>query len=302
MDPLGKQGAHELLLLPGHRLESRRRVGPGDAQGEHVGVGGEEPEYLGQVQDARHLLSLPDDEALDAVARHQQEGIEQIALQWQTYQRSGGQHRQRRGERQSLEGEGVEQGLAGRQAQAAVGSGVEQAVGALGHHGFGGGQQGQAAVDDERRLQVAWRYARQDELRQVLLPELAAALLLPLAIGQGGGEVAGDVGVLVTQGQKDGAGNELAEGVFQRGEAVAAASVELGTDVEHVPLAIVAKRLVGGRLFHSPLDDEVEALGLVPRALHRLAGAKVADAEVPAETLAGLVVQAVERRAGKIEQ
>ena len=60
--------------------------------------------------------------------------------------------------------------------------------------------------------------AGQDELCQVLLSELAAALLLPLALRQGGGEVAGDMGVLVAQGQKDGAGNELAEGIFQGGE------------------------------------------------------------------------------------
>lgn len=144
--------------------------------------------------------------------------------------------------------------------------------------------------------------AGQDELCQVLLSELAAALLLPLALRQGGGEVAGDMGVLVAQGQKDGAGNELAEGIFQGGETVAAVPVKLGTDVEHVPLAIVAKGLMGGRLFHGPLDDEVEPGGLLPGVLHRLARAKVADAEVLTEPLACLLVQAVERWTGKIEQ
>ena len=83
---------------------------------------------------------------------------------------------------------------------------------------------------------------------------------------------------------------------------MAAAAVELGAHIEHVPHAIVAEGLMGPRLFHRALDDEVEAGGLIPGLLHRLAGAKVADAEALAEPFTGRLVQAVKGRAGKIEQ
>ncbi|MNF08836.1 hypothetical protein D3C80_2093540 [compost metagenome] len=59
---------------------------------------------------------------------------------------------------------------------------------------------------------------------------------------------------------------------------------------------------MGPRLFHRALDDEVEAGGLIPGLLHRLAGAKVADAEALAEPFTGRLAQAVKGRAGKIEQ
>ncbi|MNM39609.1 hypothetical protein D3C81_503930 [compost metagenome] len=93
MDPLGKQGAGQLLLLPCHRLQCWQAVGSSDAQGQHMRVGGEEPQHLGQVKDPHHLLPLPDDQPLDAVAGHQQQGIEQIAALRQADQRCRGQHR-----------------------------------------------------------------------------------------------------------------------------------------------------------------------------------------------------------------
>ena len=98
------------------------------------------------------------------------------------------------------------------------------------------------------------------------------------------------------------AGDQLAEGVLQGAETMAAAAVELGAHIEHVPHAIVAEGLMGPRLLHRALDDEVEAGGLIPRLLHRLAGAKVADAEALAEPFTGRLAQAVKGRAGKIEQ
>ncbi|MNE92218.1 hypothetical protein D3C80_1899180 [compost metagenome] len=111
-----------------------------------MGVGGEEPQHLGQVQHSRHLLPLPDDQPLDAVTGHQQQGIEQIAALRQADQGRRGQHRQGCRQGQPLEGQGVEQGLAGGQAQAAVGGGIEQAIGAPAGHGFARGQQAGLAV------------------------------------------------------------------------------------------------------------------------------------------------------------
>ena len=302
MDPLGKQGADELLLLPGHCLQGRLAVCPGDAQGQHMGVGGEESQHLGQVQYPRHLLPLPDDQPLDAVAGHQQQGVEQIAALCQADQRRRGQHRQRRRQGQPLEGQGMEQGLAGGEAQAAVSGGIEQAICAPAGHGFAGGKQTGLAVQLQGRLQVAGVDAGQDEFRQVLLPELAAALLLSLTLGQGGGEIVCEGGVRVAQPQEGVAGDQLAESVLQGAETMAAAAVELGAHIEHVPHAIVAEGLMGPRLFHRALDDEVEAGGLIPGLLHRLAGAKVADAEALAEPFTGRLAQAVKGRAGKIEQ
>ncbi|BDC82217.1 hypothetical protein NUITMVA1_21600 [Aeromonas hydrophila] len=79
-------------------------------------------------------------------------------------------------------------------------------------------------------------------------------------------------------------------------------AVELGAHVEQIPLAIVAKLMMGARLLHRPLEDEIEAGGHIARLEHRLAGAKVADGEMLLEPLTLLCGQAVKRRAGKVEQ
>ena len=190
----------------------------------------------------------------------------------------------------------MEQGLAGGQAQAAVCSGIEQAVGAPGHHGLGGGQE-QAAFHDERRLQMVGSDAM-DELCQVLLSELAAALPAPAGARQGGGEVAGDMGCSSQWGQKDGRGMSW-QRVSSRAAKRWRQCPSNWARTSNMSPRHSRQRIDGGRLFHGPLDDEVEPGGLLPGVLHRLARAKVADAEVLTEPLACLLVQAVERWTGQ---
>ncbi|MNT22880.1 hypothetical protein D3C72_1582820 [compost metagenome] len=83
---------------------------------------------------------------------------------------------------------------------------------------------------------------------------------------------------------------------------MAAAAIELGTDVEQIVDPVIAERLVGARLLHRPLDDEVEAGRGVPRAQHPLARPKIADAEALPEALALRFPEAVKRRATEVEQ
>ena len=106
--------------------------------------------------------------------------------------------------------------------------------------------------------------AGQDKFRQILLTQLFALLLLALALGQIGGEVAGKLRILLTERQKGVARDELAEAIFQRGEAVAAAAVKLGAHIEQIIDPVITKLVVRGRLFHRPLDDEIEAGRLIP--------------------------------------
>ncbi|MNR37932.1 hypothetical protein D3C85_1559940 [compost metagenome] len=94
-------------------------------------------------------------------------------------------------------------------------------------------------VQLQGRLQVADVDAGQDEFRQILLAELAAALLLALALCQIGGEVVSEGGVVRAEPLKHGAGNELAEAVFEGAETVATVAIELGAHVEQVPFTII---------------------------------------------------------------
>ncbi|MNO86754.1 hypothetical protein D3C76_781630 [compost metagenome] len=267
-------------------------LGAGDAHRQHMGMGGEQAEHLGQVQQADHFALLAHGDALDAQAGHQDHRVEEEIAQFDAGQRTV---RQR--------ADGLLLGAAVAEVRGhQVGTGddthlaidaYQQGISATAELESCGIAERETGIHLERRQQVLAGDAGEDEFGQVLtvaLGELALA-------GEVGLEEAGEPGVARAQ-LVEGAGGELVDdALLHRLVTVLAAAGEQPADVEQVVGAVLGEQppVLAAFLDHALEQDE--------QAGHRGAGFQqdfavgvVADAERIAQLFALVGAQLVERR------
>lgn len=231
-------------------------VGAGDAQRQDVGMGGEQAEHLGQVQQADHLAVLGDRDPLDTLARHEDHRVEQEIAQFDAGQRTMGQRPDRLQARCAVAevrahevgaGDDAEFGPVPLQPH-------QQGIGAVAQLQARGVAEGQRGLHLQRRQQVLAGDAGKDELGQVLPVALGQ-----LALGrQVGLEEAGEPRVLPAQ-LVEATGRQLVDDAFlDRQVAVLAAAGEQPADVEQVVRGVLGEYppVVAALLDHALEQDE----------------------------------------------
>ena len=169
------QHAHQPVDLCGHALQGVQRVGQLDLLGNQVRVVGEIRQQVDLLQHANGLAVFGDHHALDIVAGHGQQGVEQIVA------RVGGHQIEVRGVGQCGAGRGTGEDdvakIAGGKNADAFARAHQNGLGAVALHRLGGVQHGLCAIEKHRGFHTGFAHGGGEQGLQ---------LAVARALGHGG--------------------------------------------------------------------------------------------------------------------